>query len=121
MVGGLRVDGSADGTCTIECPGAEGGLADELRMALSHAERSCQRVLVDLGDAQCVDSLVLGALLGGDRRLRRSGAELAVLCTHLGGFADLNRAAVSRLMPIFSRPDDAHEWLTQPVTEQAAG
>ena len=89
-------------------------------MALSHAERSCHRVLVDLGEAQCVDSLVLGALLGGDRRLRRSGAELAVLCTHLGGFADLNRAAVSRLMPIFSRPEDADEWLRQPVTQESA-
>lgn len=114
------MDGSADGICTIECPGAEGGLAEDLRMALSHSERSCKRVLVDLGKAQCVDSLVLGALLGGDRRLRRSGAELAVLCTHLGGFADLNRAAVSRLMPIFSRPEDADEWLSQPV-ESAAG
>ena len=121
MVGGLRVDGSAEGICTIECPGADGGLADELRMALSHAERSSRRVLVDLGDAQCVDSLVLGALLGGDRRLRRSGAELAVLCTHLGGFADLTRAAVSRLMPIFSRPEDADEWLKQPAGEPARG
>lgn len=119
MAGALRVDGSAEGICTIECPGAEGGLAEELRMALSHAERSCRRVLVDLGEAQCVDSLVLGALLGGDRRLRRSGAELAVLCTHLGGFADLNRAAVSRLMPIFSRPEDADEWLRQPAEEPA--
>ena len=113
MAGALRVSGSPDGTCQIECPGAEGSLADDLRTALSHAERTCSRVLVDLGDAQNVDSLVLGALLGGDRRLRRSGAELAVLCTHLGGFADLNRAAVSRLMPIFSRHEDAQEWLAK--------
>lgn len=113
MAGALRVSGSPDGTCTIECAGAEGGLADELRTALSHAERTCSRVLVDLGEATCVDSLVLGALLGGDRRLRRSGAELAVLCTHLGGFADLNRAAVSRLMPVFSRHDDATGWLAK--------
>ena len=113
MGGGLSVSGAPDGTCTIECPGADGGLAEDLRMALSHAERSCKRVLVDLGEAQSVDSLVLGALLGGDRRLRRSGAELGVLCSHLGGFADLNRAAVSRLMPIFSRHDDAQEWLVK--------
>src|SRR2546423_11098976 len=76
--------------------------AEDLREALSAAVAAgCKRVLVDLQESDHVDPLVLGAILGSQRRLARFDGELAVTCANPSGYADLERAAVTRLMTAF--------------------
>jgi anti-anti-sigma regulatory factor len=92
--------------------------AEDLREALSAAVAAgCKRVLVDLQDSEHVDPLVLGAILGSQRRLSHFGGELAVLCGCESGFADLERVGISRQMTAFEERQDAYEWLGTPVKE----
>src|SRR5213075_154952 len=84
--------------------------AEDLREALSAAVAAgCKRVLVDLQETEDIDPLVLGAILGSQRRLARFEGELAVTCATAAGYADLERAAVTRLMPVFEDRQEAFE------------
>jgi anti-anti-sigma regulatory factor len=86
--------------------------AEDLREALSAVVAGgCRRVLIDLQESEHVDPLVLGAILGGQRRLERFGGEMAVVCSDPNGFADLERAAIPRVMTAFEERTDAFEWL----------
>jgi anti-anti-sigma regulatory factor len=92
--------------------------AEDLRGALSAAVAGgCRRVLVDLQDSDHVDPLVLGAILGSQRRLARFEGEMAVCCANVGGYADLERAAIPRLMTAFEDRQEAFEWLGVSVKE----
>jgi anti-anti-sigma regulatory factor len=86
--------------------------ADDLREALSAAVAAgCKRVLVDLQDSEHVDPLVLGAILGSQRRLSHFGGQMAVLCSTQSGFADVERVDMTRQMPVFEERQQAYEWL----------
>src|SRR3954449_7184724 len=86
--------------------------AGDLREALSAAVAGgCNRVLVDLQDSEHVDPLVLGAILGSQRRLSHFGGEMAVHCSTASGFADLERVGITRQMIAFEERQDALEWL----------
>jgi anti-anti-sigma regulatory factor len=86
--------------------------AEDLREALSAAVAAgCKRVLVDLQESDHVDPLVLGAILGSQRRLARFHGEMAVACANAAGYADLERAAVTRVMTVFDDRREAFEWL----------
>src|SRR5438128_3213636 len=86
--------------------------AEDLREALSAAVAAgCKRVLVDLQESDHVDPLVLGAILGSQRRLNRFDGEMAVACANASGYADLERAAIPRLMTAFEDRTEAFEWL----------
>jgi anti-anti-sigma regulatory factor len=86
--------------------------AEDLREALSAAVAAgCTRVLVDLQESEHVDPLVLGAILGSQRRLDRFGGRMAVACGNPNGWADLERAAVPRLMTAFEDRNEAFDWL----------
>jgi anti-anti-sigma regulatory factor len=86
--------------------------AEDLREALSAAVAAgCERVLVDLHGSEHVDPLVLGAILGSQRRLDRFGGEMAVACENANGWADLERVALPRLMKAFEDRTEAFEWL----------
>ena len=92
--------------------------AEDLREALSAAVAGgCKRILVDLQDSEHVDPLVLGAILGSQRRLSHFGGEMAVLCEAQSGFADLERVAITRQMTAFEERQEAFEWLGQEVQE----
>jgi anti-anti-sigma regulatory factor len=92
--------------------------AEDLREALSAAVAGgCKRVLIDLQDSEHVDPLVLGAILGSQRRLEHFGGEMAVTCASESGFADLERGGVSRKMTTFEDRTEAFEWLGAPVKE----
>jgi anti-anti-sigma factor len=95
--------------------------AEDLREALSAAVAAgCKRVLVDLQDSDHVDPLVLGAILGSQRRLARFDGEMAVVCANPAGWADLERAAVTRVMTAFEDRADAYEWLGVTAKEMPA-
>jgi anti-anti-sigma factor len=92
--------------------------AEDLREALSAAVASgCKRVLVDLQETEHIDPLVLGAILGAQRRLSHFGGEMAVVCANDNGFADLERVGITRQMTAFEERQDAFEWLGQEVKE----
>ena len=91
---------------------AHANTADDLREALSTAlARGCKRVLIDLQESEHVDPLVLGAILGTQRRLEHFGGELAVACASARGFADIERVGVGRHMTTFDDRSDAFKWL----------
>ena len=94
--------------------------AEDLREALSAAiAGGCQRVLVDLKESEHVDPLVLGAILGSQRRLSHFGGEMAILCASDSGFADLERVGITRQMEAFEERQDAFEWLGTDVKENS--
>jgi anti-anti-sigma factor len=97
---------------------AHANTAEDLREALSAAVAGgCKRVLIDLQDSEHVDPLVLGAILGSQRRLEHFGGQMAVACGSESGFADLERVGVTRQMTTFEDRTEAFEWLGTPVKE----
>ena len=107
------------GMCVVtgECE-ARAETAEDLREALSAAVAAgCKRVLVDLQDSDHVDPLVLGAILGSQRRLARFEGDMAVTCANPSGWADLERAAIPRVMPAFEDRNEGFEWLGTEVKE----
>src|SRR5438874_11431334 len=91
------------GMCVVtgECE-ARAETAEDLREALSAAVAAgCKRVLVDLQDSEHIDPLVLGAILGSQRRLSHFGGQMAVVCSSQSGFADLERIDMTRRMTAF--------------------
>jgi anti-anti-sigma factor len=92
--------------------------AEDLREALSAAVAGgCKRILVDLQDSEHVDPLVLGAILGSQRRLSHFGGEMAVHCASDSGYADLERVGITRQMTAFEERQEAFEWLGQEAQE----
>ena len=92
--------------------------AEDLREALSAAVAAgCKRVLIDLQETEHVDPLVLGAILGSQRRLSHFGGDMAVVCTSHSGFADLERVGIPRQMTAFEDRQEASDWLGTQVKE----
>jgi anti-anti-sigma factor len=92
--------------------------AEDLREALSAAVAGgCKRVLIDLQETEHVDPLVLGAILGSQRRLEHFGGEMAVACASDTGFADLERVGITRQLTSFEDRAEAFEWLGTSVKE----
>src|SRR5258705_3331495 len=76
--------------------------AEDLREALSAAVAGdCKRVLVDLQESEHVDPLVLGAIMGSQRRLEHFGGGMAVTCGSESRHAGLARAREKRPMTNF--------------------
>src|SRR3954453_23421770 len=92
--------------------------AEDLREALSAAVAGgCKRVLVDLQESDHVDPLVLGAILGSQRRLSHFGGDMAVVCGNANGYADLERVGITRQMTTFEERSEAFEWLGTSLKE----
>jgi anti-anti-sigma factor len=92
--------------------------AEDLREALSAAVAGgCDRVLIDLQDSEHVDPLVLGAILGSQRRLEHFGGEMAVVCATDTAFDDMERVGVTRQMKTFDDRREAFDWLGVPMKE----
>jgi len=94
--------------------------AEDLREALSAAVAAgCKRVLVDLQETEHVDPLVLGAILGSQRRLSHFGGEMAVVCASASGFGDLERVGIPAQMTAFEEHSNAFEWLETHAQENS--
>src|SRR5947209_255487 len=92
--------------------------AEDLREALSApVAAGCKRVLVDLQESEHVDPLVLGAILGSQRRVSHFGGDMAVVCGNQSGWADLERVGITRQMTAFEERQDAFDWLGVPMKE----
>src|SRR3954471_16585459 len=97
---------------------AHANTAEDLREALSAAVAGgCKRILVDLQESEHVDPLVLGAILGSQRRLSHFGGDMGGVCATESGFADLERGGIPRQMTAFEERQDAFDWLEKQLKE----
>lgn len=65
------------------------------------------RLLIDLSGVPFLDSAGLGALIGGVRRARESGGEVAVCCARPAVSRLLHTTGFDRVAPVTDSQDDA--------------
>jgi anti-sigma B factor antagonist len=97
-----------DGVATVRVVGeADLYTAPELKEALSTAiDGGARRVLVDLSETTFIDSTTLGVLMGGVRRLRAVGGEIAIVCRDQNIRKIFEITLLDRIFRIFDRLDD---------------
>ncbi len=78
----------------------------EFREALSGLTSS-NRLLIDLSDVPFMDSAGLGALIGGIRRTRENGGEVAVACSRPTLTRLLHTTGFDRIVPVTETVDEA--------------
>jgi anti-anti-sigma factor len=94
----------ADTTVVIACATPENDLA---RHVADSVRLGVRRVVVDLGDAEMVDSKTLTALKRVAGKLRSRGGRLAVVCAHPGLASLLDLTLLSRSFEVFRSLDAA--------------
>ena len=83
-------------------------LAQQLRLHLyGMIEAGALRIVVDLGDADFVSSLALGALLGAVRRLRPRGGQLRVACSSPNVRRVFELTMLDRALPLYVSVENA--------------
>ena len=65
------------------------------------------RVVIDLSEVPFMDSAGLGALIGGIRRARENGGEVAVACSRPTLTRLLHTTGFDRIVPVTDTLDDA--------------
>jgi anti-sigma B factor antagonist len=70
-------------------------------------------VVIDIRDVPFVDSAGLGALMGGIRRLREAGGEVALCCTHAGVLRLLLVTGLDRIVAITGSPAEARRAIAE--------
>ena len=65
------------------------------------------RLVIDLSDVPFMDSAGLGALIGGIRRARENGGEVAVACSRPTLTRLLHTTGFDRIVPVTETLDDA--------------
>ncbi len=68
---------------------------------------SAERVLIDLSNVPFMDSAGLGALIGGIRRAREAGGDVAVACSRPTLTRLLHTTGFDRVAPVTESQDDA--------------
>jgi anti-sigma B factor antagonist len=87
--------------------------APGLRTALLGAiDGGARSVLVDLSRTTFLDSTTLGVLIGGVRRLRSSGGEIAVVCRDPNTRKIFEITLLDRILAIFDDVDEGLAYLT---------
>lgn len=72
---------------------------------------STQRLLIDLSSVPFMDSAGLGALIGGIRRTREAGGDVAVACSRPTLTRLLHTTGFDRIVPVTKTVDEAVEAL----------
>ena len=78
----------------------------EFREALSEVAEASS-LLIDLSDVPFMDSAGLGALIGGIRRTREGGGEVAVACARQSLTRLLHTTGFDRIVPVAESVDEA--------------
>jgi anti-sigma B factor antagonist len=82
--------------------------APELKKALIAAiEAGARRVIVDLTETTFIDSTTLGVLIGGVKRLRPEGGDLAIVVSDYNIRKIFEITLLDRIFAIFDTRDDA--------------
>ena len=69
-------------------------------------------LLIDLSDVPFMDSAGLGALIGGIRRTRENGGEVAVACSRASLTRLLHTTGFDRIVPVAESVDEAAKALS---------
>jgi anti-sigma B factor antagonist len=77
---------------------------------------STGRLLIDLSEVPFMDSAGLGALIGGIRRAREAGGEVAVACSRPTLTRLLHTTGFDRIVPVTETVDAAVAAVASPVT-----
>ena len=80
--------------------------ASDLRVGISDV-LGRQATIIDIREVPFVDSAGLGALMGGIRRLREAGGDVALCCTHAGVLRLLQMTGLDRIVAITESPAEA--------------
>ena len=83
---------------------------DEFRTALGGVA-DADALLIDLSDVPFMDSAGLGALIGGIRRTRESGGEVAVACSRASLTRLLHTTGFDRIVPVAESVEEAAQAL----------
>ncbi len=86
----------------------------EFREALSGLATS-SRLLIDLSEVPFMDSAGLGALIGGIRRAREAGGDVAVACSRPTLTRLLHTTGFDRIVSVTETVDSAAEALLAPA------
>ena len=83
---------------------------------------TAEALLIDLSDVPFMDSAGLGALIGGIRRTREAGGEVAVACSRPSLTRLLHTTGFDRIVPVAESVDEAAAALSSapPPTDRAA-
>ena len=84
---------------------------DEFRNALGGVA-DVDALLIDLSDVPFLDSAGLGALIGGIRRTREGGGEVAVACSRASLTRLLHTTGFDRIVPVTESVEEAAQALT---------
>jgi anti-sigma B factor antagonist len=76
------------------------------------------RLLIDLSEVPFMDSAGLGALIGGIRRAREAGGDVAVACSRPTLTRLLHTTGFDRIVPVTSTVDEAADALLSPDPNQ---
>ena len=89
--------------------------APELKAALVGAiDGGARSVLVDLSRTTFIDSTTLGVLMGGVRRLRPNGGEIAIVCRDANIRKIFEITLLDRVFAIFDDADEGIAYLSDP-------
>ena len=76
------------------------------------------KLLIDMSSVPFVDSAGLGALIGGIRRAREAGGEVAVACNRPTLVRLLHTTGFDRIVTVAETVEDAARALTEPATNK---
>ena len=76
------------------------------------------KLLIDMSAVPFVDSAGLGALIGGIRRAREAGGEVAVACNRPTLVRLLHTTGFDRIVTVAETVEDAARALTEPATNK---
>jgi anti-sigma B factor antagonist len=103
----IRIDPTSD-NCTVCHPTGEIDASTVCQFRQSLAElASSHRLIVDMSDVSFIDSAGLGALIGGIRRVRERGGDVAVVCKRPGLARLLGTVGFDRIVFIGETIDQA--------------
>ena len=89
---------------------------NEFREALGGLT-SASRILIDLSDVPFMDSAGLGALIGGIRRIREAGGDVAVACSRPTLTRLLHTTGFDRIVPVTETVESAVQALSDGAVE----
>jgi anti-anti-sigma factor len=78
-----------------------------MEMVFAAVARKDARVVIDLSDADFIDSTVLNVLFASGRKMRASGGKLAIVCTRDHIYRVLEAAGVESAHPVVGTREEA--------------
>ena len=81
---------------------------------------SPKRLIVDLGGVPFIDSAGLGALIGGIRRVREDGGEVALAAPRREVMTVLRTTGFDRMLPVTATLEEAAAALTEDASQPRA-